>query len=190
MSATLPADIRDYIDRAVREGFDDEDSIVSNAEDLAESDHGRSNLRRPIKRFTAERLAAHRDEQAQWKGPTDCDRLDAAFAAMQRRGVVARQNFSCCSNCGHGEMWGEMSNMGPNARVEGYAFYHMQDTESAVEGGTLYVKYGSNREGDEAITEVGRVVAEELRKAGLKVQWNGDPGQAVGVVRLDWKRRR
>jgi len=189
MSAILD-DVRAYIARAVREGFDDEDSIVSNAEDYAESEHGRANLRRQIKRITAELVATHRAEQARWKGPTDCDRLDAAFAAMQRRGAVARQNFSCCSNCGHGEMWDEMRNMGANARIDGYAFYHMQDTESAVEGGSLYVKYGSNREGDEAITAVGQIIAEQLRKAGLKVQWNGSPSQAVGVVGLDWKRRR
>src|SRR5262245_61330412 len=111
-------DVRAYITRAVREGFRDEVGILEDASDYAETEHGKP-MRAEVKRLTKELLAAHRAEEATWKGPTDCDRLDAAFAALQRRGVVARQNFSCCSNCGHGEMWDEMGNMGPNARVEG-----------------------------------------------------------------------
>lgn len=180
-------DIRGYIQRAVREGFRDEDDILENACDYAADEHGNP-MRAQVKRLTKELLAAHRAEQATWATPTDCDRLDAAFDAMQRRGVVARQNFSCCSNCGHAEMPGEIEAMGPNAHVVGYAFYHMQDTESAAEGGGIYVKYGSVETGGEVA--VGEVIAEELRRAGLKVEWDGDPSRAIGVVEIDWKRRR
>lgn len=187
MSAT--DHLRLYIDRVVREGFDDEETIVQRATDYASDELG-SPMRREVKRLTAERLAAHRQQQAKWQGPTDCDRLDAAFLAMQRRGVVARQNFSCCSNCGHGEMWDEMRAMGPNARVIGYAFYHAQDTDSAVEGGGLYVKYGAIERGEEAAVGIGSIIRDELRRAGLKVDWNGSSNQAIGVVHLDWKRRR
>jgi hypothetical protein len=188
MSA-VPDDVRAYITHAVREGYRDEDEIIEDASEYAESEHGKP-MRVLVKRLTREALAAQRAEQAYWKVPTDCDKLDSAFDAMQKRGVVARQNFSCCSNCGHGEMWGEMESMGPNARVEGYAFYHVQDTGSAVDGGSLFVKYGANRDGDEAITAVGRIIAEELRKAGLKVRWNGSPSSAVEVIDIDWKKRR
>src|SRR5262245_3054633 len=152
MSAVLN-DIRAYITRLVREGFSGEEVIIDQAQHYAREEHGKP-MSAQVKRLTREAVATHEADQAKWKGPTDCDKLDADFDAMQKRGVVARQNFSCCSNCGHGEMWDEMRGMGANARVEGYAFYHMQDTESAVEGGTLYVKYGAQRQGDEAITAV------------------------------------
>src|SRR5262249_46017524 len=156
------------------------------AEDFAREECGQDNLRGPICRAIAEQVAAHRAEQAGWPETTDCDRLDAAFAGLQLRGIVARQNFSCCSNCGHGEMWGEMEAMGPNCRPKGYAFYHVQDTESAAEGGGLFVKYGAVARGEEAAVAIGRAIAEELRKAGLTVEWNGSSDQAVGVVGLDW----
>jgi hypothetical protein len=42
----------------------------------------------------------------------------------------------------------------------------------------------------EAAAAVGQVVAEELRNAGLTVEWDGSPDRAVAVVGLDWKRRR
>jgi hypothetical protein len=189
MGDHVPNGVREHIARAVRAGFDGEEDIVEWAAEYAEDEHGGVDRDR-IREVTAELLAAHRAEQAGWPDPTDCDRLDAAFAAMQRRGVIARQNFSCCSNCGHAEMWGEMRSPPPNWLVEGYAFYHMQDTERAVEGGGLYVKYGAVEEGEEAAAAVGRVVAEELRNAGLTVEWDGSPDRAVGVVGLDWKRRR
>lgn len=187
MSAT--DEIRSYIRNAVREGFRDEDGIAEDACDYAQDNHGKP-MRALVKRLTRELLAEHRAEQAMWPRPTDCDRLDAAFAALQRRGVIARQNFSCCSNCGHAEMWDEMREMGPNCRVSGYAFYHVQDTESAVEDGSLWVKYGAVAEGDEAAAAVGAAIAEELRQAGLTVEWDGDPGRAVAVVGIDWKKRR
>jgi hypothetical protein len=112
---------------------------------------------------------------------------------MEGHGVVARQNFSCCSNCGHGEMWDVMQEAAqagdPNRRVLGYAFYHMQDTDSAVEGGGIYIKYGAIEQGDQAAVAVGKIIAAAVREAGLAVEWNGAANQAVNVT-LDWKKRR
>src|SRR5262249_24034466 len=136
---------------------------------------------------------AHLQEQAGWPEATDCDRLDEASAAMESRGVVARQNFSCCSNCGHGEMWNVMQEAAqagdPNCRVLGYPFYHMPDTDRAVEGGDIYIKYGAIEGSDQAAEAIGRIIADEVREAGLAVQWNGSANDAVAVT-LDWKKRR
>ena len=62
-----------------------------------------------VERVTAELLAAHRAEQAGWESPTDCDRLDEAFATLNRLGIVARQDFSCCTPCGHKDIWQEIA---------------------------------------------------------------------------------
>src|SRR5262249_15271978 len=113
MSDHVPNDVREHIARAVREGFDGEEDIVERAAEDAEDERG-GGPGAGTGQVTPERLAPHRAEQAGCPPPPDCDRLDAAFAAMQRRGVIARQNFSCCSNCGHGEMWGEMRSAAPN----------------------------------------------------------------------------
>jgi hypothetical protein len=188
----LPDEVHTYITHAIREGFRDEEEIVEDAIENAEQE-GHKNVRRQIRKVTAELFAAHLREQAGWQKPTDCDRLDEAFAAMESRGVVARQNFSCCSNCGHGEMWDVMQEAAqqgdPNRRVLGYAFYHMQDTDRAVEGGDVYIKYGAIEGSEQAAVAVGRIIADEVREAGLAVQWNGSAAAAVAVT-LDWKKRR
>jgi hypothetical protein len=121
---------------------------------------------------------------------TDCDRLDAAFSDLEGKGVLARQDFSCCQNCGHGEAWSEVKEgLSRGQKLQGYTFYHQQDTERAVDGGGLYLAYGAVADGDEAETAVGKAIAEALQAQGLNVTWNGTNKQRI-FVKLDWKRRR
>jgi hypothetical protein len=189
MDAVLE-DLHAYITRRVREGFDDEALIIDDAVKYAREQHGQEDLRPQLGRFTTDLIAAHREVQSSWETPTDCDKLDEAFAELEWRGIVARQNFTCCSNCGHDEIWGEIKQAGQTHEVKGYAFYHMQDTERACEGGELYLKYGSTARGEENVAEVGRAIVEELRRVGLQVEWNGRSDTAVHVIGIDWKRRR
>jgi hypothetical protein len=184
------ADLRSYISRRVREGFDSPERITEDTLDYAHDEHGRDDLDEEVERLTAEVLAEHRQTQAGWDAVTDCDRLDAAFAALEERGIVARQNFTCCSNCGHSEIWGEIRQADVEREVKGYVFYHMQDTESVAEYGDMYLKYGAVEEGEDAAVKVGRTITCELKKAGLTVGWNGKSNTAIHVTGLDWKRRR
>lgn len=186
----VPEEVRAYIARAVKEGFLSEEDIVETATEFALEETGLDDQEAAIARITAQLISVHRRVQARWKTPTDCDKLDTAFARLERRGVVSRQNFTCCSTCGHHEIWDEIREAKGRGKVSGYVFYHMQDTEGACEGGSLYLKYGAVAEGEAAVAEIGRAVVEELEVVGLKAEWNGRPDTAVQVVGLKWKRRR
>lgn len=125
-------------------------------------------------------------EQNQWLGFSDCDRLIQAFEALRSKGVVCCENFSCCGNCGSSEIWDiiEMAkSMGKT--IQGYVFYHQQDTEKAVEGHGLYFNYGSVNGPSKTIAAQ---LVTELQKAGLSPTWNGSPSTRV-FVPLEWKRR-
>ena len=74
-------------------------------------------------------------------------------------------------------------------QVDGYVFYHMQDTESGCASGHLYLAYGATSKDPEQVRRVGQRVAEALRRAGLTVEWGGDVSERIGV-RLEWRRRR
>ena len=74
-------------------------------------------------------------------------------------------------------------------RVRGYAFYHMQDTESAIEGHRLYLNYGAVENGEAAAVGMGQEIAAALKQQGLQVGWDGTWAKRIGL-RLDWKRRR
>jgi hypothetical protein len=178
------ADLRHFVRVRVAAGYDRRDEIVDDAVDSVE---GEPNLQPVARRVTDEELAAHLARQAQWPATTDYDRLAAAFADLERSGIVVREDFSCCGNCGSHEIWEEVEAYGEGVR--GYAFFHQQDTESAVEGDGLYLSYGATAEGEEASLGVAAEIVAALRGHGFTPAWNGRLSQRIGVS-LDWKRRR
>jgi hypothetical protein len=185
----LAAELRAYVDREVRGGFTPVGEIPNAAAEYLATDADAATLRSHAEAYTAEALVAHAEAQKQWT-TTDCDRLDASFAQLEADGILARQDFSCCQNCGHGEMWDLVqSAQADNHRVRGYAFYHHQDTESAVEGSGLHLAYGSATEGDDALARIGHEIVAALRSNGLHVNWDGTTKKRI-LVTVDWKRRR
>jgi hypothetical protein len=124
-----------------------------------------------------------------WPAVTYCDRLDRAFAELNRSGIVCRQNFSCCGNCGVAEIGDEMqAEQDGGLNVRGYAFYHMQDTESAAEGYGLFLNYGSVDRGEDSALGIANEIVDALQRHGLTTLWNGSWRNRIGV-QLDWKRR-
>ncbi|AWL35656.1 DUF6891 domain-containing protein [Streptomyces albidoflavus] len=145
--------------------------------------------RRPVSREQAQALADRLwlervAEQAEWQGETDPERLTRAFTALQEAGVTARENFTCCRNCGRSEIGGEG---GPDAR--GFVYFHTQCTEFAAAGHGLMLLYGSFDDSSEPPAVIGHEVMAALEAVGLAADWDGDPGRAITVTPLDWRRR-
>ncbi|MBN9519172.1 hypothetical protein J0H58_11735 [bacterium] len=184
------AELREFIAHRVQEGFESAHEIAENAHDWAYDKYERDDLLPEIKRLTAEALAAHRAEQAGWGPTTDCDRLDEAFAALDARGIVARQDFSCCNNCGFAEIWDEVAEAEKRRPVEGYVFYHLQCTERAIKTGQLLMAYGCIEEDPEAFQRVGSAVVAELQRVGLNASWGGTAEHPIVVEGMVWRRLR
>ena len=181
-------EIRSFVAQRVTEGFQSTEDIIDSTIECFEVEENEE-LCQEIARFTAKRMVEHLQSQSQWPATTDCDRLDWVFEELDRGGIVARQNFSCCCNCGHGEIWGEIQQAREKHPVEGYVFYHMQDTEAAVECGSFYLAYGSVEEAEEALIAIGRKIVLALERGGLRTEWNGQGDTRIRVVDFDWKRR-
>ncbi len=182
-------EIRSFVDKRVAEGFQSTEDIIDSTIECFEVQENKE-LCHEIARYTTDRMAEHLQSQRQWPATTDCDRLDWAFEELDRMGIVARQNFTCCCNCGHYEIGDEIRKAGEKHPVEGYVFYHMQDTEAAVECGSFYLAYGSVEEGEEALTAIGRKIVLALERAGLRTEWNGRADTRIKLIDFDWKRRR
>jgi hypothetical protein len=182
----LPEQIEDDVNAGFREEWEIEEVAVEAFEGEVE----RATLEAAVARLTAVAIEAHARAQATWPAVTDCDRLDAAFAEMEARGIVARQNFSCCNNCGSAEIWGEVGDAQAEGRVvHGCTFYHEQDTQRAVAGGGVLLGYQAVADGDPAMAAVGREIVDVLRAHDLRPEWDGSPRNRIHVP-LDWKRRR
>ncbi|KIF75265.1 hypothetical protein QR77_17730 [Streptomyces sp. 150FB] len=145
--------------------------------------------RRPVSRDQAEMLVDRMwlervAEQADWQDETDPERLTRAFAALQRAGITARENFTCCRGCGQSEIGGEG---GPDAR--GFVYFHRQCTDSAAAGHGLTLLFGGFDGSVETTAAVGQEVVAALEAAGLPVEWDRDPGRAITITPLGWRRR-
>jgi hypothetical protein len=135
-------------------------------------------------------LEEHKMQQALWPAVTDCDRLELAFASLERRGIICRRDFTYCLSDGYNEIWDEVDReVGSGKVVRGFAFFHMQDTEHALQDGDLALGYGSLLDEEVADVAIGKEVAAIIEGAGLRVHWNGSIKRRI-LVTLDWKRRR
>ena len=185
----VPAEMRAHIDREVAAGFADQDDILQSTIDIFSDEAHAAEIERQAPEMIRQALMRHRVQQISWPVLTDCDRLDAAFAALEDDGVIARQNFSCCGNCASAEIWAEIDEARDAGRpARGYAYYHMQDTESAVDGHGLYLGYGACAEGDDATLGVAQEIVARLQAHGLRTDWDGSITKRIAVP-LDWKRR-
>ncbi|MBB2941460.1 hypothetical protein FB565_001164 [Actinoplanes lutulentus] len=178
MSSEETAD--EFLRVAVARGCYDYDTLVGDCVDHLAGEGDPETIRAQAARLAGVHLAAHRETQTAWPARTDSDRLTDAFRALDLAGIVAREDFACCQNCGVAEIGGEGAG-------RGYAFYHQQDAENAVDSGDLRIAFGLF--GAPPTAEIGAEVAAALRAEGLDVYWNGSPNERVGI-RLRWSRRR
>lgn len=186
----LREDVSLVIRVMVRGGFRSREDIWNAATDICDEAEDPD----PLLQFAAAELEAawegQRAEEAEWPERTDSDRLDQAFAELESLGILCRQDFTCCGTCGAAEIGGEFVEAEERgARPRGYAFFHQQDTEHAVDGDGLYLNYGAKDGSEDAALVVGREIVAVITSHGLAASWNGQWAQRI-FVPMTWRRRR
>jgi hypothetical protein len=182
--APIDDDVRSFIQRQLASGFEDPSELSERAAEVYEGDP------EDYEELVQRASEARERELATWPEVTDCDRLDRAFGRLERSAVLARHHFACCSNCGHFEIRDEVHDARERGqRVDGYVFYHWQDTDRAIGGRSLDLRYRATDDGDEATRAVGHRIADALRAEGLVTAWDGDPTRTIQLAPFDWKRR-
>lgn len=127
------------------------------------------------------------------------EKLNKAFKLLRQNHLVARQDFRCCQSCAGYEIATDVEKMLDNGkRVDGWVFYHNQDSEGATThryrkepSGELYLAYSSgstNKYEKNGIStlEVGKILAVALTKAGLVFEWDGSEDTRI-LVKLNEK---
>ncbi|MFE2019647.1 DUF6891 domain-containing protein [Streptomyces sp. NPDC059499] len=169
---------------SLRGGYGTVKSLTETAEDHLVKDGVRpvtmAQARKLVERLWLERV----EEQAGWTDVTGADRVERAFAALDGRGITARENFTCCRSCGTGEIRSEGSE-----GARGFVFFHSQGTDAVAEGHGLALYYGGFDGSAETTAAVGREVAESLRASGLPVEWDGSPDSSILLPVEDWRKR-
>ncbi|MGW2960206.1 DUF6891 domain-containing protein [Streptomyces sp. NPDC001220] len=189
LAPEVAARAEDQVHALLRDGYLGIERLVRETVDLMADDDrdgtapvSPAQAREVVERLWVERVA----EQRAWTGPTDPDRLTRAFTALEREGVVAREDFTCCHSCGMAEIGAEAEDAGG---ARGFVFFHHQGTRSAAEGHGLSLYYGGFDGSAETTTAVGREVVAALTAAGLSAVWDGNPDKAIELTPLTWHKR-
>jgi hypothetical protein len=119
------------------------------------------------------------------------ERITAAFAALNKQGILAKQNFTCCGSCGHGEAyWAAKERQEQGLPSHGYAFYHQQDTESGVAGHGLHIAFGSLVDDDAARVAIGAEISQAFTHFGIDHDWNQSAGTRLYIKPFTWSRQK
>lgn len=176
-----------YVRGMLRDGYAGIEAPIRETVYLMEDGEDSSPISPPQAREIVERLRVEQvDEQEAWTEPTDPDRLERAFAALEEGGIIAREDFTCCRGCGMTEIGAEVDD---GSTVRGFVFFHHQGTRAAAEGHGLSLYYGGFDGSEQTTTAVGHEVVAALTSAGLSTEWDGDPGKAIDVTPLEWRKR-
>ncbi|MGW0862697.1 DUF6891 domain-containing protein [Streptomyces sp. NPDC002611] len=176
-----------YVHEMLRDGYLDIETMIRETVYLMQGKEDSSPVSPAQAREIVERLWLERvDEQETWSEPTDPDRLERAFAALDLAGIVAREDFTCCRGCGMAEIGAEADG---TPGVRGFVFFHHQCTRGAAQGHGLSLYYGGFDGSEETTKAVGHEVVAALAAAGLSTEWDGDPGKAIDVGPLEWRKR-
>lgn len=183
MSSELPdprTAAHGYARDLVRTGFEPAAEIVRSVCECME-EYELEGLETLVGSCVEAEIRSLQDEQQGWSHPTDCERLDQVFADLKSMGIMAQHHYTCCGTCGNFEIGLHLryeSSMGRAWR--GYAFYHVQDTESAIHGYGQYLSYGAaDQEDDEASVGIGQEIVGVLRTHGFEPRWDGTIGKRI-----------
>lgn len=180
-------DAKDLIEERVAMGFWSRDEVLRQVDDLGDDVDAAT-----IERLFDEALGARHAAAASWSRPRDVERLSSVFEALRAERVIAIENAGWTSQDGMDAI-DEVIAAVPDKLV-GYVFFHEQDVGRCLASGTLTIAFGAFRETEVTASSgrnkaaMGAYVADQLRRAGFAVEWNGDPGTKLSIVDFIWDR--
>ncbi|NVJ26547.1 hypothetical protein HUW62_35550 [Myxococcus sp. AM011] len=150
-----------------------------------------------VKRLVLEQFVAHvrarREEEKTWPDVLEADRVEAAFASLERAGIVAEMGATDTQSSG----WSLVRELAVELRAKGKkpwgaAFFHEQDLEGAFEGEAMCISFGTlDKERSDKDLDVARAVIKALRKQGFEPEWPGTADSRIELLpAFVWRRRR
>lgn len=111
-------------------------------------------------------------------------KLNKAFELMKDCGLIARQNFYCCSNCAsHSAYILATLEMARGETCLGFAYYDSQEEARRREGEDFYLGYGVAPDLDLdpvlSFESVGLLICACLRKVDISHSWAGNGNDKI-----------
>jgi hypothetical protein len=183
-------DQKDFISTLARAGYYAVDQIVEIASETY-ADEADALPKAEVAALAQRPVAERREEIRRRGGPIAYDKFRAALHTLEQSGVLVRENYWCCRNCGEKAIDVELNAAADAGEdVRGYVFFHEQDTERIATGAPLYLRYGGvccepGDDGPELTRAIAVEIVESLRANGFRPEWSGSPDETI-TLPVDW----
>lgn len=168
-------------------GFFNEDDLETYIAEMAFDPNG-APYANAVRDHALAAMETKRKAEAGWPAVTDWDRLARAFDALEASDILALHNAGMTTSDAHGDAW-DLISRDPANSWRGFAFYHGQDVERAVAGGSLFIGFDAVAKGAEAKRAIGEVIVAALKTEGFAPMWSGDPEVRIEVGDITWQKR-
>ena len=178
--------IAEQIRLKVWSGFFDSEQAQNMITELLEKDSDEAMLRSLVDEEFSRKYQA----EESWPKVTEYDKLREVFRRLRAKGVIAVHNAGWdMSEAFHSSLEAYRA-AGEPKELYGTCYYTAQDVDRAVQGEGLYLGFGSTRAEDEAVDapRAAAVIVEELKAAGLAVEWDGKTSSRL-KVEMKWEVR-
>lgn len=176
-------------------GMETDQQILDTMVDgCSDSSFSREEIKKIVEPILHEERAKRRKEYETWPAETDCDRLDKAFKELDASGIKPFHHITNNPSSAEVEVYDAMSKPA-NAGYRGCVWYHFQQTQAAVELGTLRLCYApcniapeTKTEEDQLFGAIAQEIIAALAKHGLKCDWSGNSEEQIPIT-IKWQRR-
>lgn len=190
-------EIVEFLRSVAIEAYGTDDEIVDWVTVCLEPDRERRDLlRRRVAALAAPLFDELQSDEAEWPIPTDNDRLDRAFAALERDGFLTRQNWYQSQLPADEEMGHEVMAARRKRTIRGFVFFHGGDVRRAIAGGSLRITWGAvvppktpSSKRERVFWDVAQDIHRALWAQGLSPEWSRVVGEPI-TLPFTWRRRR
>jgi len=171
----------------IKAGFLSNDNIITECEEYIE-DFYRDERNHVTKEDLLAIVESYRREFQNAGSQENYLKLESSFHAIEKHQIVALHYAGYTQSDGFEDCNEIASWLEENGeKVVGCCFYTQQDLEHILHGDStlLYISFGNYFDKPTA-EEVGQIIVDELKAAGLCVQWDGTAKTKIGIKNFKW----
>ncbi len=171
-------------------GFDTRAEIRQTAEEALPHDTWTKDDLAWLDREIDSALESKQRAQQSWSGPTAFEKLDAVFAALKRKGILALHRTGNTQSDG----WDDARQFrdeagGAGSGFDGAIFYHGQDVDRGLEDKVLLLTFGAFPGSERTALEIANETVAALTAAGFDAVAPADDTQRIEIKSITWTKR-
>ena len=186
----LQQEVLEIIEKELLLGFMEEDELLEEVLDgFLDEDVDPKWIGEQVHKLYGER----QDEIEEWdpEEANDFDRIANAFDELCEHKIIALHRAGYTDEDAIEEVTEAFKALAERGqRPKGYVYYHGGHLDKVLDEDKprLDLVFGAITKAESQVREVGNLIRDTLQRYGLEVRWNGNPGDNIRIIDIDWQK--